>query len=186
MLRNLKTCFWRCAGAICRFSFARHGTTAVEFALIAPAFLATLIAVFETTTFLFAQQTLQSAAVTAGRLIMTGYVQNNSVTQTQFATDVCNIAGFTTIFTCSNLMINVQSYSDFSSANTTAPTISYNTNGTVSNSWTYSPGSPGQVMVVQLVYQWPIVGGPFGYVLSNLGNGTTEMMGVSAFRVEPY
>jgi hypothetical protein len=39
---------------------------------------------------------------------------------------------------------------------------------------------------VQLIYQWPIVSGPFGYVLSSLGNGTTEMMGVSAFRVEPY
>jgi hypothetical protein len=41
-------------------------------------------------------------------------------------------------------------------------------------------------MVVQLIYQWPIVSGPFGYVLSSLGNGHTEMMGVSAFRVEPY
>jgi hypothetical protein len=36
-------------------------------------------------------------------------------------------------------------------------------------------------MVVQLIYQWPIVSGPFGYVLSNLGNGTTEVMGVAAF-----
>jgi hypothetical protein len=42
------------------------------------------------------------------------------------------------------------------------------------------------VMVVQLIYQWPIVSGPFGYVLSNLGNGKTEIMGVAAFRVEPY
>ena len=41
-------------------------------------------------------------------------------------------------------------------------------------------------MVVQLIYQWPIVKGPWGYVLPNLGNGYVEMMGVSAFRVEPY
>ena len=42
------------------------------------------------------------------------------------------------------------------------------------------------VMVVQLIYQWPIVSGPFGYVLANIGNGKTEIIGVAAFRVEPY
>ena len=41
-------------------------------------------------------------------------------------------------------------------------------------------------MVVQLAYPWPIVGMPLGSVLANTGYGTTEIMGVSAFRVEPY
>jgi len=169
---------------ISRFRAARQGATVVEFALIAPVFLGLLIAIFETTLFLFAQQTLQSAAVAAGRLIMTGQVQNGNVTQTQFAADVCPMVQ--ALFKCANLMINVQSYSNFSSAGTGAPTLTYNSNGTVSNTWSYNPGAPGQVMVVQLIYQWPIVGGPLGFSLSNLGNGTTEMMGVSAFRVEPY
>jgi len=40
-------------------------------------------------------------------------------------------------------------------------------------------------MVVQLIYQWSILTGPFGYMLPNLGNGSTEMRGVTAFRVEP-
>ena len=115
---------------------------------------------------------------------MTGQVQNGNVTQNQFATDVCPMVQ--ALFTCANVMINVQNYSGFSSASTGEPTLTYNPNGTVSNTWTYSPGNPGQVMVVQLIYQWPIVSGPFGYVLSNLGNNKTEMMGVSAFRVEPY
>ncbi len=64
--------------------------------------------------------------------------------------------------------------------------MTYNSNGTVSNTWNYSTGTQGEIMVVQLIYQWPIVGMPLGNVLSNLGNGTTEMMGVTAFRVEPY
>jgi hypothetical protein len=115
---------------------------------------------------------------------MTGQVQNAGTTQSQFATEVCPMVSV--IFTCANLMINVQNYSDFSGASTSAPTLTYNANGTVSNTWAYDPGTPGQVMVVQLIYQWPIVPGPFGYVLSNLGNGTTEMMGVTAFRVEPF
>jgi hypothetical protein len=80
----------------------------------------------------------------------------------------------------------VQAASDFGSVSASAPTLTYNANGTVSNTWSYTPGSPGQVMVVQLIYQWPLFGMPLGQVLPSLGNGTTEMMGVTAFRVEPY
>ncbi len=184
MLRKMSKPFRESAGAFWRFLHVSDGATAVEFALIMPPFLATLIAVLEVTLFLFAQQVLQNAAVAAGRLFMTGGAQNSNTTQTQFQNDVCPMVQ--TIFSCASLMVNVQSYSNFSSANASAPTLTFNGSGQVSNSWSYSPGAPGQVMVVQLVYQWPIVSGPFGYVLSNLGNGHTEMMGVSAFRVEPY
>jgi Flp pilus assembly protein TadG len=183
-MKNLARLFRRRAGTVARFCVERRGVTAVEFALVAPALIAMLIAIFEVTLFLFAQQTLQNAAVSAGRLIMTGQVQNAGTTQSAFAQDVCPMVS--AVFNCATLMINVQNYSDFSSANTSEPTLTYNANGTVSNTWAYDPGAPGQVMVVQLIYQWPIVAGPFGYVLSNLGNGTTEMMGVTAFRVEPY
>jgi Flp pilus assembly protein TadG len=184
MFRNPAKFFRRTMRAISRFRVAQRGATVVEFAMIAPAFLATLIAVFETTIFLFAQQNLQTAAVQAGRLIMTGQVQNSNMTQSQFVNTVCPMVQ--ALFTCSKLMVNVQNYSSFSAASTGAPTLTYDANGNVTNTWAYSPGTPGNVMVVQLIYQWPIVGGPFGYVLANLGNGTAEMMGVSAFRIEPY
>jgi Flp pilus assembly protein TadG len=183
MFRNLPKYFRRRTRIISRFCFARRGATAVEFALIAPAFLGLLIAIFETTLFLFAQQTLQTAAVEAGRLFMTGQAQNGNVTQSQFLADICpNVQA---LFTCSNLMVNVQAYTSFSAASTSAPTLTYS-GGQVSNTWSYTAGTPGQVMVVQLIYQWPIVGGPLGFLLPSLGNGTTEMMGVTAFRVEPY
>ena len=181
MLQNLKKYLGR---NILRFAVARKGATAVEFALIAPAFLATLIAIFETTLFLFAQANLQQAAVTAGRLFMTGQGQNNGTTQSQFTTAICPM--IQAMFSCNKLMVNVQAYASFGAASASAPTLTFNSQGQVTNSWSYTPGTPGQVMVVQLIYQWPIVSGPFGYVLSNLGNGTTQMMGVTAFRVEPY
>jgi Flp pilus assembly protein TadG len=184
-MRNRANVFRRSARLVSRFRVARRGATMVEFALIAPAFLGLLIAVFETTIFLFAQQTLQNAAVQAGRLIMTGQVQNAALTQSQFATnDVCPLVS--ALFNCTNVMVNVQSYIDFAAANTAEPTLTYNANGTVSNVWNYNLGTPGQVMVLQLIYQWPIVGGPLGYVLPRLSNGSAEMMGVTAFRIEPY
>jgi hypothetical protein len=39
---------------------------------------------------------------------------------------------------------------------------------------------------VQLVYPWSVVTGPLGFAMSMLPNGAAEMMGVTAFRVEPY
>jgi Flp pilus assembly protein TadG len=184
MFRSLPKYFRRLTKEIFRFAYIEQGATAVEFALIAPPFLATLIAIFQVTIFLFAQQVLQNAAVEAGRLFMTGEAQNANTTQTQFATDVCPMVQ--AIFTCSSLMVNVQNYSDFASATASAPTLTFGSQGQVTNTWSYDPGTPGEVMVVQLIYEWPIVSGPFGYVLPNLGNGYVEMMGVSAFRVEPY
>lgn len=184
MFRNPAVCIRRLAREISRFACAQHGATAVEFALIAPPFLATLIAILEVAIFLFAQQVLQNAAVEAGRLFMTGQAQNGNTTLSQFESDVCPMVQ--AIFNCSSLMVNVQNYVDFSSANASEPTLTFNSQGQVTNTWSYDPGTPGEVMVVQLIYQWPIVGGPLGEVLSSLGNGNTEMMGVSAFRVEPY
>jgi len=179
MLRNLATSFRRNISGFC---VAERGATAVEFALIAPAFLGTLFAIIQSTIFLFAQATLQNAADEAGRLFMTGQAQN--LTQAQFQNDVCPMVS--ALFTCANLMVSVTSYQSFSSATTGAPTLTYNANGSVSNSWSYTPGTQGEIMVVQLLYQWPIVGMPIGSVLPNSGNGTVEMMGVTAFRVEPY
>jgi len=180
MVRNLVTRFRRQAS---RLREAERGATAVEFALIAPAFLAMLFAVLQTTFFLFAQQTLQNAAVEAGRMFMTGSAQSSGLTQSQFASDVCPMVS--ALFNCSNLQIDVSTYSSFSSASTAAPSL-YNSSGHLVTSGTYSPGTQGEIMVVQLAYPWPIIGMPLGSVLPNSGQGTTEVMGVSAFRVEPY
>jgi Flp pilus assembly protein TadG len=180
MYANLR----RSASVISRFCAASRATSAIEFALLAPLFLGTLIAIFETAIFLFAQQTLQTAAADAGRLIMTGQVQNSGMTQAQFASAICPM--IQPLFNCSNLMVDVANYSSFIGANTAEPTLTYNAQGQVNNTWSYAPGTPGQVMVVRLIYQWPVVSGLLGFALANLQNGYAEIMGVSAFRVEPY
>jgi len=182
MFRKLAKYFRRRARDVSRFRVAQQGATAVEFALVAPALIGTLVAIFEVTLFLFAQQTLQTAAVQAGRIFMTGSAQNSGLTQAQFASQVCPLVS--ALLNCNNLLINVANYTSFSAASTAAPTL-YNAQGKL-NTGSYSTGSPGQVMVVQIAYPWPIVGATLGFALPNLGNGTTEIMGVSAFRVEPY
>ena len=182
MLQSLRRHCRTWTRALARLRDAERGATAVEFALIAPAFLATLIAVLETAIFLFAQASLQTAAAQAGRLFMTGQAQ--SFSQSAFKTQVCQNY-LPMIFNCSSLIVIAQSYSSFSSANTSAPAL-YDAQGNPVSTWAYSPGAQGQVMVVQLVYPWSVVNGPLGFVLANLSNNAAEMMGVAAFRVEPY
>ena len=120
MLQSLRRHCRTWTRALARLRDAERGATAVEFALIAPAFLATLIAVLETAIFLFAQASLQTAAAQAGRLFMTGQAQ--SLSQSAFKTQVCQNY-LPMIFNCSSLIVIAQSYSSFSSANTSAPAL---------------------------------------------------------------
>jgi Flp pilus assembly protein TadG len=187
VLQALTRLAQRRAARVLRFARAQEAATAVEFALIAPAFLATLIAVFQTCIFMFAQVVLQNATNTAARYFLTGQAQNNGCTASQIINGGCGtLAGVcpAAMFNCNNLYLVVQNYSSFSAANTSAPTM-YNGTTPVT-SYAYSPGAPGDIMVVQLIYAWPVVGGPLGFTLANLPNGAAEMIGVSAFRVEPY
>ena len=64
--------------------------------------------------------------------------------------------------------------------------MTFNTNGTVSNTWNYSPGTPGSIVVVQVMYQWPIVLGPLNFNLSNLSNGNRLLVSTAVFKTEPY
>jgi Flp pilus assembly protein TadG len=188
MSRKLIAYLRRHGRNVSRFRHAGCGATAVEFAMIAPVFLATLIAILEVSYFLFAQQTLQTAAVEMGRLFMTnqGPAQNNTVNangQLVSGSSVCNI--IQPLLSCGSVIVNVQSYQNYGSANTSMPSL-YDSSCNAVTSWNYTAGAPGQVVVIQLLYPVTIVTGPLGFALSNVAcNGKMEVMGVTAIRVEP-
>src|SRR5579883_1988148 len=165
--------FRRFARSVRRLGAAQEGASAVEFALIAPAFVALLIAIFQVAVFLFAQQALQNAASEAGRTLMTGSAAND--TQAQFKTSICK---------CSSLAVFVQSGTNVSTA---LPAL-YNGNGQQITTFPYSPGQPGDTVVVQLAYPLPVVTAPLAFLISspNMPKATAEIMGVTVFRVEPY
>jgi Flp pilus assembly protein TadG len=181
MVRVLTRYLKRGARELARFAGAREGATAVEFAMIAPAFIALVVAIFQVCVYVFVQQSLQNAATQAGRLFLTGQAQGWS--QTTFKTYVCNNY-LPSLFNCGSLIVSVQTYQNFAAASTTAPAL-YNGSNPIT-SFPYSPGTQGQIMVVQLVYPWSVVSGPLGFTIANLPNNAAEMMGIAAFRVEPY
>src|ERR1700753_2467237 len=105
-----------------RFLRETRAASAVEFAIIAPLFIGLVISILETGIYFFAQNVLQTAAVQAGRQFLTGKAQASNLTEANFANNyVC--PAIQSLFTCGNLMIDVNTYSSFSSANVSTPTL---------------------------------------------------------------
>ena len=99
----------------------------------------------------------------------------------QFKTAVCG--SLTVMFNCNNLNVDIRSFSSFGSVSLPSPT---NANGTLTNSYVYQPGNPGDVVVVRLIYQWPIYANALGLGLVNSANNTNTLIATAAFRNEPY
>jgi Flp pilus assembly protein TadG len=173
------------------FFCSRQGATAVEFALVAAPFLALLVAILQAALVFFASRVLDEVTEEASRNLMTGQTQQGGVTQSNFQKYICTgsntSALVSALFTCSKIMVNVQNYPDFASANVSSPTLTFNpTNGNVTNTWSYNTGNPGDVLVIEVIYEWPIVLGPLGMNLSNLSDGNRELVSVAVFKSEPY
>jgi Flp pilus assembly protein TadG len=159
----------------------RRGATAVEFALVAAPFIAHLIAILETCLVCFAQEVLQTATTESARLIMTGQAQTQNLSSNQYKTDVCNYAA--ALFTCSAIYVNVQNFTSFSGMTQLNPLQSGNFNSSAMN---FSMGGPGDIVLVQVFYQWPIILGPLGFNLSNMNGNSRLLVGTAVFRNEPY
>jgi len=159
----------------------RSGATAVEFAMIAAPFLAVLMAIIESAVVLLAGQVLQTATANAARQIMTGQAQNSAWSAAQFKTYVCG--GLTVMFDCGKLNMDVRAFPAFTSVSLPSAT---NADGTLTNAYVYRPGNPGDVVVVRLIYQWPIFASGLGIGLVNSANHTNTLVASAAFRNEPY
>ncbi|HTO63692.1 MAG TPA: TadE/TadG family type IV pilus assembly protein [Bradyrhizobium sp.] len=159
------------------------GATAVEFALVAVPFLALIVALIQTFLVFFAQELLESVVQKSSRLILTGQVQSQQMTQSAFQQAVCN--QIVILFNCSGLMVDVQVASSWSSATPATPTLTFNAQGQVANNWQFNPGGTGDIVVVRVMYQWPVFLGPLGFNLSNLSNGNRLIMASAAFQNEP-
>jgi len=156
---------------------------AVEFAMVAAPFLALILAMIQTFLVFFAQELLESVVQQASRQILTGQVQSQQVTKDAFHQTVCN--QIVILFSCNGLMVDVQVATSWSSANTSAPALTYDSQGQVSNVWQFNPGGVGDIVIVRVMYLWPVFMGPLGFSLSNQPNGSRMIMATAAFQNEP-
>ena len=187
IMRNaLKRNFRRLARRASPRRFARHqrGAVAVEFGLILLPFLALMFGIMETALVFFADQTLETAVADSARLIMTGQAQTQNLNATTFKNAVC--ARIMGLFNCqAGVYVNVQTYSSFGSITYTPPV---DTNGNLqTTNMGYAPGGPGDIVVVQLFYQWPIYVSLMNLSrLSNMSGNNRLLVATAAFRNEPY
>jgi hypothetical protein len=79
--------------------------------------------------------------------------------------------------------VDVRTYSGFSSINNAKP---IDANGNLSVTPTYTPGGPGDIVVVRLLYQWPVYVSLLGLNFSDMAGGKRLIMATAAFRNEPY
>jgi hypothetical protein len=143
-------------------------------------FLAIIFAIIETCIVFFASQTLEAAVADAGRLVMTG--QAKTFDAAKFKETAC--AKVVALFDCSKgIMVDVRKFSSFSAVDTVKP---IDANGNVNFTPQYDKTQPGDIVLVRLIYQYPVWFTLFGYNLSNVSGGKYLMIASSAFRNEPY
>jgi Flp pilus assembly protein TadG len=188
------------------------GTAVVEFAIVAPAFIAFLLGTLYMMMIYAAQQMLETTAEDAGRLLLTGTAQTSTLgnghvgmTATDFKNAICNGTTVTdtngdtiaipkllpAMLTCSRLTVNVATATSYNVASTAAPTFTYNSSGVVTatnTGFNLQSGGFGQnqILVLQLIYLWPTAKGPLGVNFVNQPNSNRMLVATSAFTTEDY
>ena len=166
-----------------RFLKRQDGAAAIEFGFVAAPFLALMFAIMETSLVFFAGQSLESATADSARLIMTGQAQGGNFDKTKFKEAVCS--RIFALFDCTNgVYVDVKTYDNFASIDSTLPLDS---NGNLkTNDFGYSPGGPGDIVVVRLMYQWPVYLSLLGFNLADMAGNKRLLVATAAFRNEPY
>jgi Flp pilus assembly protein TadG len=164
----------RLASALRRLATDQSAVAAVEFATVSPFLIAIVLVSVMTGVIYMARSQLDSATQTGARAVMVGTATNT----TQLRSAICGaIGGF---FNCPTLMINLNTYSSLSAMSTSTPSLTYSGAGAVSNTWGTSFGSPGSIMVLQVMYQFPMIGTSL-FNLATQANGTDLLVSTAVF-----
>ena len=194
----------------------RDGAAILEFALVAPAFIALLIAILNVMLVFLAQEGLETAAEGAARLLTTGEAQTTTLSNgdvgmssSDFKNIICNGGTGTDsngaaityaqilppMLSCSRLTVNVISAGSYNVSSTAAPTFTYNSNGVITSTGTgYTPQTGGlgqnQIVALQLIFMWPTTKSLLGFDLSthiqNKNNSDRMLVATSVFTTENY
>ncbi len=166
------------------FGHKNDGAAAVEFAIVVVPFFALLFAIIELALVFWAGQVLETAVHDTSRLIMTGQAQKQSFDQAKFKEELCKrVLG---LFSCSSgMLIDVRTSGTFGTANLGKPT--FKSDGQIDDSgFQYQQGGPGEIVVVRVMYEWPLILRTFGLDLADTPSGKRLLMSAVAFRNEPY
>ena len=172
------------AFVLSRLGRNNDGAVMLEFAFVVIPFIALILASLYTSLIYFTSQALDSAVQRSARVMITGAAQKAGTTKTAYKTQVCN--NLPTYMKCSRLFVDVRKASTFASMDLSAPTLTIDVDGNVTNSGSYETIAKGEKGLVRLAYVWYAGTGPNGLDLSNTTGGNRILIATSVFMAEPF
>ncbi|MEQ1929389.1 MAG: TadE/TadG family type IV pilus assembly protein [Parvularculaceae bacterium] len=166
----------------------KRGATAVEFAIIAPVFLALAFSILEAGYFFFIDSAVDQAAARAARLIRTGQVQSTAtpISREAFFNEICDVVDL--FGDCATqLTVDVARFSTFDELadDLVAPTCRDADDDAV-DAIPYSPGAERDIVRVRVCFLHKSVNPALGLNLSEGPDGSRKMISVTIFRNEPF
>ncbi len=138
-----------------------------------------LMGVFEVGLIFFSSSVLENAVAESARLVRTGQAQSGNFTKAKFQQSVC---GNLTMFDCDKLVIDVETFTNFSGVNLSQP---LDNQGRLKKNFPYNMGIGGDVVLVRVFYEWKLMA-PGLSLMKNMGTGNRLLSAVQVFRNEPF
>lgn len=167
-------------------AFDKSGSTAVEFALVAPAFLALMFSIFEVGWFYFVNSQVDAATLNAARLIRTGQAQEQGFGKQEFFNAVCpplRIFG-----DCADkVTVEVEKFPTFASlAADTSPAVCRDDQPSDISAIPYEPGSDSDIIRLRICLVYKTVNPVIGVNVADADGETRRIYGTFLFRNEPF
>lgn len=174
------------SGANGQFLSCRRGSSAVEFALIAPLFFALTFSVIESGYFFFIDSAVNAANAKAARLIRTGQAQAGSISRDAFFGEICDVVRL--FGDCAErLTVDVARYSTFSelAADVAAP-VCRDAEQDAIDAIPYETGAARDIVRVRVCYLHKSFNPGLGLNLERATGGAVKIFSTTIFRNEPY
>ncbi len=168
----------------------RKGSAAVEFALVAPPFLALMMSTFEVGWFYFATSQIDAAAIEAARTIRTGQVQQANggagLTKEEFYAQVC--PSIAPLGDCSALLtVEVDTFGSFAElASDTSAVVCTNDDPAEIAALSFAPGDENQIVRLRLCLLYKTLNPTIGVNVSQTAEGKRRVFATYVVRNEPF
>lgn len=162
----------------------KEGTTAVEFALVGIPFVLMIVGTLEMSLMFTAQALLHESTFTASRLIRTGQIQTGAVAGNEeaFRQAVCDFAAL--MIPCDRIQFQVQQVASFGDAGDLPP-AEFDEDGNLQDQ-DFDPGGVSEIVMIRVVYNYPVITPLMQPILSNNGGSTRSMISTIVLQNEPY
>ena len=172
---------WRKPGR--RTSRLREGSAAVEFAFVALPFFVMIFAMLELGMAFVLDSMLENAAIDTSRLVRTGQASAQKFDAVKFKTAFCDRMGIFGSDCMTRATVDVRVIPQFAGPPPADPI----TDGAMDPSKVgYDGGVPGDLVLVRVWYEQPMVTPLLSQAGSRLKNGALLLSATTAFRNEPW